>query len=166
MEVPSPPSCYGETVGSDPGYKEEQGSRDKRPPAWVPRMGGNTPVNCPASVILPGLGESGPHGLQSLEDRAEALMQSAVTHLSLNSRKTLARVLPPAIMDTSMARRKLWCTLMRSCGKAGSVHSQTQPGTARHSQPPLATHTHEVLPMFTQACECRHHSAGSFWQRV
>lgn len=29
------------------------------------------------------------------------------THLSLKSRKTLASVLPPAIMDTSMARRKL-----------------------------------------------------------
>lgn len=31
----------------------------------------------------------------------------ASTHRSLNSKKTLARVPPPAIMDTSMARRKL-----------------------------------------------------------
>lgn len=38
----------------------------------------------------------------------------SATHLSLKSRKTLARVLPPAIMDTSMARRKLLCTLIRS----------------------------------------------------
>lgn len=33
--------------------------------------------------------------------------QALSTHLSLKSRKTLASELPPAIMDTSMALRKL-----------------------------------------------------------
>lgn len=63
---------------------------------------------------------------------AEVPVQPAVTHLSLNSRKTLARVLPPAIMDTSMARRKLWCTLMRSYRES---RVSAQPGTGRPRWP-------------------------------
>lgn len=35
-------------------------------------------------------------------------------YLSLNSRNTFARLLPPDIIETSMARRKLKCTLIRS----------------------------------------------------
>lgn len=70
-------------------------------------MGAPTPASAPRSGNLGKL----THQLRPVPtmeaERRPDTPEAPATHLSLKSRKTLASELPPAIMDTSMALRKL-----------------------------------------------------------